>query len=581
MQIKKTYNFAVRKWVSLFLFLCCALINSQEIAGSDYYSIRQKFENLDFNDSAAIPFIKEYLAKAKKENNLEELTSAYDYLSVYSQNPETKMAYIDSAIATAKKLNDPIYVGREYTGKGVIFYLNYRKYQPAVENFLAAKKYLENPKDSYERFLKYKNLYYFGVAKSYLGNYEEAQKVFKECLNFYKPALLTKDHPNNIFNFTKGYLNCTVQLALTYQNLNKFDEAEKLIREGFEHLPPDQFENEESYLLQARGINNFHFARYTEALADFKKSSSIFRKEEDFGREQINNLFIGKTYQTRKIADSAEIFYIKNDSIFSRHKFLFPQTREGYEFLINRAKETGDKDKQLYYTSQLLKADSIMQKDFAFLSEKIHKEYDTQRLLEEKEKLENKNSGLNYLVWVLGAFLLSAVVTSAIFRNREKKIRLQYDKLEKKFLHQQEKKESSEIPLKSIPENEVRSDIAENDWKILALLNQFEKGSAFTQKGYTVSKMAEELNVGTSELSRIINQHKGVNFSKYLSTLRIKYITDKLFSDKKYLEYKVEALALECGIASRQNFSDLFTEINGMRPKDFIALRRKELGISG
>lgn len=93
--------------------------------------------------------------------------------------------------------------------------------------------------------------------------------------------------------------------------------------------------------------------------------------------------------------------------------------------------------------------------------------------------------------------------------------------------------------------------------------------------------MAEELNVGTSELSRIINQHKGVNFSKYLSTLRIKYITDKLFSDKKYLEYKVEALALECGIASRQNFSDLFTEINGMRPKDFIALRRKELGISG
>ncbi|MGV0856934.1 helix-turn-helix transcriptional regulator [Empedobacter brevis] len=36
------------------------------------------------------------------------------------------------------------------------------------------------------------------------------------------------------------------------------------------------------------------------------------------------------------------------------------------------------------------------------------------------------------------------------------------------------------------------------------------------------------------------------------------------------LEYTVEGLALNCGVFSRQNFSDLFQEINGIRPTDFI-----------
>ncbi|MFP7657724.1 helix-turn-helix domain-containing protein [Chryseobacterium proteolyticum] len=85
------------------------------------------------------------------------------------------------------------------------------------------------------------------------------------------------------------------------------------------------------------------------------------------------------------------------------------------------------------------------------------------------------------------------------------------------------------------------------------------------------------MGTNSNYLSQVINDCKGVNFNKYLSELRINYITALLFENKEYLKYRIETLAKECGIASRQNFSDLFYEINGIRPTDFIRKRKQEL----
>ena len=50
-----------------------------------------------------------------------------------------------------------------------------------------------------------------------------------------------------------------------------------------------------------------------------------------------------------------------------------------------------------------------------------------------------------------------------------------------------------------------------------------------------------------------------------------------MYEDPYYLQLKVQGLADECGIGSRQNFSDLFQEINGIRPADFVRQRKKEM----
>lgn len=66
-----------------------------------------------------------------------------------------------------------------------------------------------------------------------------------------------------------------------------------------------------------------------------------------------------------------------------------------------------------------------------------------------------------------------------------------------------------------------------------------------------------------------------------MNNLRIRYITHELYHNPKFLEYTIEGLAEKCGITSRQNFSDFFNDINGIRPTDFIKQRKKELEEQG
>ena len=63
----------------------------------------------------------------------------------------------------------------------------------------------------------------------------------------------------------------------------------------------------------------------------------------------------------------------------------------------------------------------------------------------------------------------------------------------------------------------------------------------------------------------------------YLKILRIKYITNLLLENNKYLNYSIDSLAEECGMSNRQIFSKHFMEITGMRPGDFIRKRKEEL----
>lgn len=108
-------------------------------------------------------------------------------------------------------------------------------------------------------------------------------------------------------------------------------------------------------------------------------------------------------------------------------------------------------------------------------------------------------------------------------------------------------------------------------------LKEFEDSRKFKEKGITLPQLAETFQTNTTYLSQYINDVMGVNFNKYLSALRINYITELMYNDSKVLEYSVQGLADECGISSRQNFSDLFLEINGIRPTDFIKQRKKEI----
>lgn len=550
---------------------------------SDFYKLREKYENFQENDQKAFPFIQPYIDKAKKEKNYEKLVQGYKDGVYYAFLSEDKLKYADSMIWAANQSGSEDLRIISHIDKGVVYYYHYKKYQLALNEYLEAYKYSKNTKNEY---LKYQNLYHIGVIKSYLGYYEDASELFMKCLVHYreKARSVTKLHPNEIYNNKKGYLNSLYQLIICYRHLGKYKEADAATQIGFSEIGENpEYDLEKGYFMLSKGISEYRNSRFEPALKSLCKALPAIKGSRDFARLSVGYFYIGKSYSGLKKTKESIIYFKKIDSIFRRHQFMLPELRENYEILIDYAKKEKNQSQQLYYTSQLLKADSIMSKDFIYLSPKMHKDYDTNNLLEEKDKLQKINYLGTIIIIVLIVWAIGLVALLTRRHKKAKEIQQKYVLVEEKFAASQHSEKNEEAEPVILPLVEEKK-FSLNESKVEELLQKlkiFEEKKEFTQKGLTISKLAAQLGTNSNYLSQVVNEYKKVNFNKYLSELRINYITNLLFEDKKYLKYNIETLARECGIASRQNFSDLFFEINGIRPTDFIKERREELENEG
>ena len=541
-------------------------------AQNTYDDIRKKYKIYEQNDERALPVVRLFISKAKKENNYEKLVKGYEDAFYYSNDATLKLKYADSCINASLKTNDYDVISRSYLGKGTIYYFNLKRYEPALDQYVKAYEYSKKGNDDYQ---EYKVIYHMGVVKSYLGYYNEALKHFEDCIQYFEPKTKGDLHPNTIFNNSKGYLNSLHQATICYRNLGNYKKADSLVNAGLNFTSKSkEFPLEQAYFTKCKGIFEYHQKNYDDAIHSLTSSLPVLKKNNDFSWTSVADFYIGKSYLGLGKQEQAVQQFEKVDSIFQKHKFIVPELRENYELLIKYWKEKKNDKQELHYTKNLLKADSILAKDFPYLSAKIHKDYDTQILEDAKGKLEKQN------YWSLGAILLLILaVIGLIFiawklYQKEKLIRKKYSELEERLqTHQPTPAVSYEnIPQqsKAVISKDVFTDLSEK-------LKEFEDSKSFKEKGITLPQLAENFKTNTTYLSQYINDVMGVNFNKYISTLRINYVTDLMYNDAKVLSYSVQGLADECGISSRQNFSDLFLEINGIRPTDFIKQRKKEL----
>jgi AraC-like DNA-binding protein len=221
----------------------------------------------------------------------------------------------------------------------------------------------------------------------------------------------------------------------------------------------------------------------------------------------------------------------------------------------------------------------MISKDYPYLSGKLHREYDSRSLIEQREDIEKASKKKIRTAQFLILTSTLTIIFFVIRFHKDRKIKKQYVLLQKKIeegsygLPDTVEEPPQEYSLrKTFLTPELTIEIGEK-------LKKFERELQFTKKGITQNSIAAKLNTNANYLSIYINENKGMNFTRYIAELRIKYITNLLNTNTKYLNYTIEALAEECGIAARQNFSNLFYDINGIRPTDYIKKRKKELRI--
>lgn len=542
----------------------------------DYYSkLREKYWAYEENDPKALVYVNQYIKKAKSEKNYPELFQAYKDAILYSE--DQRIMYADSALVAAKKSENNDLIGNAFLTKGSIYYFNQRKFQFALEEYLKAYEYLKDSKDEY---LKYRNIYYIGVVKSYLGYYDEALAIFQQCISFFETKIDGNIKKNLVFNNTKGYLNSLHQAIICYQMLNKNAEAENLLKKAAEKTPKTKdFYLETSYFKKSLGVSEFKKKNYKKAIYYFDKALPELIKVNDFTWASYIYFYKGKSYELLGDLQLEVENYRKVDSIFNENKFILPELRSNYEELIEYYRKGSNHKEELYYTNQLLKVDSVIASDFKHLSSRVYKEYDTKMLLETKENLEKTNSYSKLLIFICLAIITALGIVMYYRIRKQKNIQKNYDDL----LIKLEENNQSEVAVATVKPEVIDTgdkNIKFDNSIVEKLLNDiktFETKQGYLEQGLTLKKLAEQFKTNTSYLSQVINEYKGSNFNTYINVLRINFATQKIYHDKEWRKYSIEHIASAAGFSNRQSFSNIFLEQNGIRPADFIKKRIKEL----
>lgn len=526
------------------------------------------------NDKRAFSFVERYISKAKSEKNNKRLIKGYEHAIYYSSNVNEKLIYADSAISTALKNDDADLISRAYLGKGIIYYYNRRQYKPALDYYINAFQYSKNSSDDY---LKNKIIYHLGMVKSYLGYYNEAAKHFTESARYFEIKLSDSSHPNLKLNYETGYLNSIYRLSTCYKNLHQFAKEDSLITLGLSKLNQiNQHPLEFGYFQKGKGIQLLRNGNSNDAFKYLTTAQKLLNDQQDYASLTTVYFYMGKLYSMKNDRERSLTYFKRVDSLLNKFWFVTPEIRSNYVYLINDAKRYANADRQLYYMDQLLKTDSIITADFATLSSKVYQEYDTEALIQDKNSVIKRLNRNVFLLYLFSALLISsAIYFFWKFSRREKYLTNKYQELSRKYTGSNDDDRFLTISSVNTPEKSYYSPEVTEDIK--KKLKIFESKKLFLKPSLTIMMVAKMIDSNRTHLSYVLNEQLGMSFPLYIKTLRIEYITKKIMADHKYLQYKVDTLAEECGIANRQLFSNHFFEITGMRPMEFIRKRREAL----
>lgn len=548
------------------LLLCLPAALSHAAAPPSYRdSLSQRsfdylFDNIELHAKNTLlreTYLRAFIDKAKDEKNWDEIVYGYKNYIHYREGEE-KVAYADSMVCAALQSGQKKLIGSAYLSRGIAFY-GLKRHNEALDNYLTADEFISATDDQY---LKSKTTYNIAHLKYYLGFYEEAILLFEKCRVFFR------DHN------ARAYLNTLHSLALCYNMLGDYGTCGSYISLGLKEA--DRLDNHEmdSYFRHTSGVNNFFLRNYATAIAEIKASLPAIKENKDFGNIAVGHFYIGKSYWGLR-KESLGLPHLKDvDRIFREQGYMRPDLRENYELLMRYYKKNDNAKAALFYVDQLLKADSVIKSTQSYLFERMHKEYDTKELMEERKRIQERldRQERNETFLIVTIFITATVAVIAVVRHRRQRRDWQ-----KKFEELMEQKHTSARNQKG-REAKDQTDISREALdKLIPQLEKWERDRKFLDTDLSLARLAATFRTNTTYLSGAIAQERGKRFTEYINDLKIDYITAELKQSRKLREYNNGGLAEECGFTSTQRFVNAFKARNGISPTFFVEALKKKL----
>lgn len=574
MKLKKNSS----RLILLFLFFF-TILPAQSALNSELTNeqIEKKIDENSNDPEKMWELINFYIEKSKNEFNNEALFYAYRYASISSIYPEN-LKYADSALITAKKSEINKIVLDAYINRGSIN-MSEEFYEKALNDILIANRLSQ---ESGNVYIFNKTIYIIAQNKIYLGQYEDAKKELVTCLKFFKDNLGNKTSLGK--NYEMYYIYSLMSLIDSNTKLGKFEENKSLLKEAFDYLQENKLSQYIPYFISSEGTNAYYSGDYNTAISKLSKAIKLYDDQWEHNTEVY---YLGLSYWHTGKKKLAVQYLEEIDKHYEKTKKLDPQFRSAYEILIKYYNSTGNKEKQLEYINKLMFLDRSYEKNYKYLYQRIVKEYDTKKLISEKNRIENtlKNQRIIFIV-----LIIVLIAGFMFFGFRIYKQKQNYKRRFETIIAQQNKltKEDEQIspPLTDYPEEQKSLYDYYNKISglnplfvknILEQLDIFEKENKFLDPQISQKALSEDLGTNSTYFSKIINTYKGKNFALYISDLRLNYIIDHLQNNVKYINMDVKELATISGFSSAENFSANFRRKFDLKPSVFIKMMKDKL----
>ncbi|MFK7747521.1 MAG: helix-turn-helix domain-containing protein [Kordia sp.] len=544
----------------LILFLCFFSIGvlcqaqKKDVLLDKAITLKKDVLDKEVDVKTAEILIRNYLRKAKKSKRKELIGRAYYLLSLKNIEIEKKLQYIDSTIFYTKDLKeDPEFPMKGYFFKGVFLDLK-KKYQQAIDNYLLAESFAKRDLNTaYQHHIKFN----IGILKRRIGKYQEALKLFKDCLAFKE----SKQEVN-----TLPYTQIVFQLSSTYYEIGQLDTCTAINKKGIQLALANNQPNLYYSFVVNEGINLTAKGAYKAAIDSIEKGARHLKKSS----RVTSNFYLAKSYDALGEKEKALYYFKTIDTVFNETQNLFLPLRESYQYLIKNAKEKRDKELELYYTNQLLKVDSVIHVDYKYLSNTITKKYEIPELLTSRDELIADLKTDKKWILLISIILVLLVLSGLIYYYRKEKV---YKKRYEAIIRESNISTivEEEIRVKDAQMQPVAIDIdAHAVQEILQQLELFEQEKQYLANQISLKDAAKIVNTNSKYLSKIINSYKGKNFATYINDLRVDYLIEQMQHNPIYQKYTIRAIAKEGGFSSSEGFLRAFRKKTGLKPSYFV-----------
>jgi AraC-like DNA-binding protein len=517
-----------------------------------------------------------YLDRARRQGDTIKMARGYDRLARIFHT-EKNLAFADSIIALTGHMQHKTYPAMGYMIKGFEYHVK-EDLINSTRNFIQSYKLAKITKNVPQQVYA---LDYIIFKKIIWGDKNEALKLQRERHHIisssdFFDALKNSMREGAKINLDQMWLSDLIisnaMYGLCYLRLNRLDSAKFYLTNSKKIYKRYVGRNklEISILLNGIELETLHFEKkYEEALKFIETYTEQYG--EFIAAQEWDNIHYIEGNSLISMGEREEGIkrYQKIDSALHNHLVsIKPYHKEVIETLLQISRDKGDKNAEIHYLNELISADSVYKHIYRYFEPGLIKNFETPKLLEQKQllisALERENSEKKRHTYFLLGSLFLVTVAGGYYAYRQHLFKQRFMALREQLDNQQpEKKCSLEIP------SAITADI-------LSKLDEFAASESFLDPSITQHILADRLGTNSNYLSRVVNFKLGRTFPDYLNDLRVGYALKRLSEDKRFRHYTIKAIAQSSGYKSADSFSRAFYKRHGIYPSYYLKKLEEE-----